>query len=110
MDDKKNNLRCMLAGDISSEVENSLVKKYGNKIDIDIYKANHHGSKYSSSKEWLNALSPDISVISCGENNRYGHPHEETLERFGEIDSKVFRTDENGQIRILLEAVSGILN
>lgn len=110
VDDKKNNLRCMLAGDISSEVENSLVKKYGNKIDIDIYKANHHGSKYSSSKEWLNALSPDISVISCGENNRYGHPHEETLERFGEIDSKVFRTDENGQIRILLEAVSGILN
>lgn len=110
VDDKKNNLRCMLAGDISSEVENSLVKKYGNKIDIDIYKANHHGSKYSSSKEWLNALSPDISVISCGENNRYGHPHEETLERFSEIDSKVFRTDENGQIRILLEAVSGILN
>lgn len=110
VDDKKNNLRCMLAGDISSEVENSLVKKYGNKIDIDIYKANHHGSKYSSSKEWLNALSPDISVISCGENNRYGHPHEETLERFGEIDCKVFRTDENGQIRILLEAVSGILN
>lgn len=100
VDDKKNNLRCMFAGDISSEVENSLVKKYGEKIDIDIYKANHHGSKYSSSKEWLNALSPDISVVSCGENNRYGHPHEETLERFGEIDCKVFRTDENGQITL----------
>lgn len=100
VDDKKNNLRCMFAGDISSEVENSLVKKYGNKLDIDIYKANHHGSKYSSSKAWLNALSPDISVISCGENNRYGHPHEETLERFEEINCKVFRTDENGQITL----------
>jgi competence protein ComEC len=59
----------MFAGDIPSEVEDALAEQYGNLLDIDFYKANHHGSKYSSSETWLSALTPDITTISCSSTN-----------------------------------------
>jgi competence protein ComEC len=59
----------MFAGDIPSGVEDALVEQYQNLLDIDFYKADHHGSKYSSSETWLLALTPDITTISCSSTN-----------------------------------------
>ncbi len=74
-----------------------------NLLDVDFYKVNHHGSKYSSCEEWLAALSPKVATISCSRKNSYGHPHEETLKRLHEAETIVYRTDEVGAITIHLE-------
>lgn len=64
----------------------------------DVYKAGHHGSRTSSSKKLLDAVSPAYAVISCGEGNSYGHPHAETLNNLRTMGVQVFRTDEQGSI------------
>ena len=66
--------------------------------NIDILKIGHHGSKYSTSKTFIDKISPKYSVISVGRNNRYGHPHEEVLKNLK--NSKILRTDLKGTIGI----------
>ncbi len=68
--------------------------------DVDYLKVGHHGSKGSSSPEFLRVLKPEIAVISAGENNRYGHPAKETLARLEEVGSKVYSTAENGAVTV----------
>ncbi len=63
-------------------------------------KVGHHGSKYSSSDTFLQNVSPKVAVISCGEGNLYGHPHEETLERLGQAGSLTYVTKDRGAITI----------
>lgn len=70
---------------------------------IDILKIGHHGSKYSSTEEFLQLVDPYVCLISAGRKNRYGHPHMETLERIDETDGTVFRTDLMGQVVVDLE-------
>lgn len=70
---------------------------------IDILKIGHHGSKYSSTEEFLQLVDPYVCLISAGRKNRYGHPHMETLERIDETDGTVFRTDLIGQVVVDLE-------
>lgn len=65
---------------------------------ITCLKAAHHGSKYSSCTQWLEAVAPDAAVISCGEDNSYGHPHLETMERFREQKISVWQTREKGAV------------
>lgn len=67
-------------------------------LDADVLKVGHHGGRTSSSRNFLQAVTPEISVISCGEDNSYGHPHLETLNRLTETGSKIYRTDELGTI------------
>ncbi len=67
---------------------------------VDVLKVSHHGSYTASSEEFISALQPRISVISCGKNNRYGHPHIETLETLCEANSRVYRTDESGCVTV----------
>ena len=67
---------------------------------IRILKCPHHGSRYSSSYELLEGFKPDITIISCGKNNMYGHPHKETLERLKEADCRIYRTDLQGCVII----------
>lgn len=95
-----NSFSGIFAGDISSEVEQQIVSDYSGKLQVDFYKVNHHGSNSSSSTEWVEALNPKIATISCGKNNRYGHPHKDTLKCLESRNVKVFRTDEIGQIKI----------
>ena len=71
--------------------------------DCDVLKVAHHGSKYSSTKAFLQSLDPKLAVISCGANNRYGHPHAETLERLEEQGVQWVRTDEKGAVVIEVE-------
>lgn len=68
--------------------------------NISVLKVGHHGSKSSTSQEFLQEITPMVSLISCGKDNSYGHPHEKTLLRLKEVDSAVYRTDECGAIEV----------
>ena len=85
----------MFMGDASSITEKEILDKY-NLPDIDVLKVGHHGSRTSSSKEFINEIKPKYSIISVGKNNRYGHPNKEVLENLN--NSKIYRTDQDGSI------------
>ena len=91
--------KAFFAGDISSDIEQLLLER-GGVDDVWLYKASHHGSKYSNSSELLQVLQPEVSVISCSKGNFYGHPHEEAIERIEAVGCEVFYTMDNGQIVI----------
>ena len=82
-------------GDASSTTEKEIMNKY-NLPDIDVLKVGHHGSKTSSSDEFIDEMNPKYSIISVGKNNRYGHPNKEVLDNLK--DSKIYRTDQDGSI------------
>ena len=90
-----NGYKLMFMGDAGVDKEKEILDKY-NLSDIDVLKVGHHGSKTSSSEEFINEINPKYSIISVGKNNRYGHPNKETLENLS--DSKIYRTDEDGSI------------
>ena len=92
-------VRALWTGDIGADQEKWLLKS-GRLQNIDIYKAAHHGSKYSNSEEYLKILSPKLSVISCGKNNRYGHPDAEAVEHIQAAGSRIFYTMKSGQIKV----------
>ena len=90
-----NGYKFMFMGDASITTEKEILNEY-NLPDIDVLKVGHHGSKTSSSEEFINEINPKYSIISVGNNNRYGHPNKEVL---GKLDkSKIYRTDQNGSI------------
>ena len=88
-------VKLLLMGDAGIEVEKELLEKYNFK-NVDILKVGHHGSKTSSSKEFIEKIKPTYSIISVGRNNRYGHPNIDTLKKLEQ--SLVYRTDLNGSI------------
>ena len=92
---KYNEIKFLFMGDASTVVEQDLLSKYNLK-DIDFLKIGHHGSKTSSSKEFITKTNPNYSIISVGKNNSYGHPNKEVLENLK--DSKIYRTDQDGSI------------
>ena len=92
---KLNNYKFLFMGDAGIEVEEDLIEKYKLQ-DIDVLKVGHHGSKTSSSKEFINEINPKYSIISVGKNNRYGHPNKEVLNNLE--NSKIYRTDQDGSI------------
>ena len=96
----------LLTGDAEKEGETDLLKYYKNYIKCDVFSAGHHGSKTSNSQELLDAANPDYVVISCGENNDYGHPHQEALDVFESIGATVYRTDELGSIVFITDGES----
>lgn len=87
--------RFMFMGDASITTEKDILNKY-NLPDIDVLKVGHHGSRTSSSKEFINDINPKYSIISVGKKNRYGHPNKEVLDNLK--DSKIYRTDQDGSI------------
>lgn len=90
-----NNHKFLFMGDTGVEAEQDLIKKY-NLPDIDVLKVGHHGSKTSSSKNFIDEINPKYSIISVGKNNRYGHPNNNVLDNLKQ--SIIYRTDENGSI------------
>lgn len=87
----------LFTGDLPSEKESDLINNKGD-ISASILKVAHHGSKYSTSEEFLNAVKPEEAVISVGKNNSYGHPSPEIIERLLKHSAKIWRTDEIGDI------------
>lgn len=94
-------LKALFAGDISSKAEKVLLE-HGVVSDVWLYKASHHGSKYSNSAELLEVIQPEITVVSCSLHNLYGHPHTEAIKRMESVESTLFYTMENGQVSVLL--------
>jgi len=88
----------LFTGDLPSSIENYLVRLDPHDIDVDILKLGHHGSKNSSSPAFLGATSPHYAIISAGKDNKYGHPHKETLDRLAELGIPYLSTIDRGAI------------
>lgn len=89
-------------GDAEKEVEEKLPNK---EIQTDVLKVGHHGSDTSSTAAFLEKVSPKYAVISCGKNNRYGHPDSITLQNLESVGSVILRTDLDGTIIIRSDGV-----
>ncbi|MEK7123399.1 MAG: ComEC/Rec2 family competence protein [Patescibacteria group bacterium] len=89
----------LLTGDAGVETEQKLLAP-GHNLTAGVLKVGHHGSRYSTSEDFLKAVSPVYAVISVGAGNRYGHPVPEILERLQNFGAKILRTDLNGDIVI----------
>lgn len=87
--------RMLLTGDVEEDGEKLLKLE-----DYDVLQVAHHGSKNTTSKEFLGSVKPEYSIISCGKDNRYGHPHEELLDRLKQVGSHYYITYESGAITI----------
>ena len=90
----------LLAGDAGIEDEMGMIIANSD-LNSDILKAGHHGSKYSSSTEFLEKVSPEVAIFSSGKKNRYGHPHKETIERMEAFSIKRYNTAERGTVTVL---------
>lgn len=93
------NYTFLFMGDASSTVEKEILSHY-RLSSIDFLKVGHHGSRTSSSKAFIQEITPKYAIISVGENNRYGHPNQEVLESFR--NSQIYRTDREGTIEIII--------
>lgn len=91
----------LLMGDAEKMLEYQMIFFEGASIDSDVLKVGHHGSKTSTNEEFLRVVSPEIAVISAGRKNRYGHPHQEVIDRLKNFGIQILRTDEKGDIRII---------
>jgi len=92
---KLKNKELLFMGDSNKEVEYRLIEEY-DLGEINILKVGHHGSRTSSSREFIDEIKPKYSIISVGKNNRYGHPNKEVLDNLKK--SKIYRTDQDGSI------------
>ena len=107
----------LLTGDVEGEGEMQLIKQLEESyLDCtwEVLKVAHHGSKNSSAKEFLRQVQPVYALISAGQGNRYGHPHQETIKRLADVGSRIYSTQENGAIIVeveggkILRAVNGV--
>ena len=95
----------LFTGDMTAKAEKELIED-GENIKCDVLKVGHHGSSGSSCYQFLYEAEPKIAVISCGRDNDYGHPHEETLGRLKDAGVTVYRTDELGSIVIFSDGIT----
>lgn len=91
----------LITGDMAGQTEQLLAQTYP-LPDVEVLVVSHHGSRYSSDESFLRAITPDNAVISVGDN-RYGHPAEETLRRLQAVGATVWRTDQQGSIRMIID-------
>jgi competence protein ComEC len=88
----------LFVGDAEIPAESYYLEHYNNFLDSDVLKVGHHGSKTGSTYEFLQVVSPKISLISAGIKNKFGHPSDVVLQRLNSLNSKVFRTDSSGAV------------
>ena len=91
--------KILFTGDATKAVEDRLLEKYP-EIDIDILRVGHHGSKTSSSFNFLKSISPDLAIIQVGKDNYYKHPHISVIERFQNFGIPIWRTDLDGDLKL----------
>lgn len=95
----------LFTGDIEKIAEERILIKYENNKNIlksTMLKAGHHGSKTSSTEEFVDAVKPQYVLIGVGENNKFGHPNEDVVNRFEKNGAKIYRTDKMGEISIFV--------
>ncbi len=91
----------LLTGDAEELSENEMLDYGYNELSADVLKVGHHGSNTSSSDAFLQAVHPTYAVISCGADNSYGHPHDETIDKLNDLGIDYYRTDINGTVTII---------
>lgn len=89
----------LLNGDAEEQTEHRLLTKEDD-LRVKVLKIGHHGSKYATSKDFVERVKPEVAIISCGEWNRYGHPSQVVLDNLKNTNVKVYRTDLQGEISI----------
>jgi competence protein ComEC len=96
------NFTMLFTGDIEEETEKKLISLYSDSklLNSTVLKVAHHGSKSSSTEDFLNLVNPQFALIGVGKNNLYGHPNEDVLKRLENLGAIVYRTDKNGEITI----------
>lgn len=101
------NTSFLLTGDSPDEVEKFLVTQYGSQLQSTVLKLGHHGSKTSSSDEFLQTVQPDIAIVSAGLGNKYGHPSPEVIESVEtQIPAQIMETGQQGTVRCTSDGVS----
>lgn len=103
-----NSFSMLLTGDIEMEAEELILRKNIN-LKADVLKVAHHGSKTSTTGEFLKALNPKVALIGVGKNNNFGHPSNEVIQRLKENGTRIYRTDENGEISITVNKKGRII-
>lgn len=105
------NFSMLFTGDIEKEAEEHILNLYRNTkiLNSNILKVGHHGSKTSSTEKFIEAVNPKIALIGVGENNTFGHPSQEVLERLEKKKIKIYRTDKNGEISIIINNSGSIV-
>ncbi|MDP3953340.1 MAG: MBL fold metallo-hydrolase [bacterium] len=93
-------IEVLLTGDIGPPTEEKLLEIYD--MDTDVLKVAHHGSRFSTSLDFLGEATPALSVVQVGSNS-FGHPTEATLQRLSKAGSRVYRTDKDGRVKLMLE-------
>jgi len=96
----------LLAGDAEKEVENKLIEQKIVTSKINVFKLSHHGSDTANTENFLNIIKPDIAIIEVGKNNKFGHPSLRIINRLKRLGTKIFRTDNNGNIKIFSNGFS----
>ena len=103
----------MFTGDIEEEAEKAILEQYSNninKLQANVLKIAHHGSKTSTTENFLKTISPKIALIGVGKNNNFGHPNEQVIERLKANKVKIYRTDEDGETNIVVNRNGEIVN
>jgi len=94
----------LLPGDAEKQVEREILSENGPEaMRADVLKIGHHGSKNSTTPEFLAAVQPSVGIISAGEDNPYGHPSPELLERLENAGIRILRTDQNGAVQVMTD-------
>ena len=96
-------LKIFLTADMTDQTEQWLLADSPEALDADILKMAHHGSAYSSRRDFVEAVSPSLALISCGRNNSYGHPAERVTAMLEEMGLQIFRTDTMGAVGVTVE-------
>lgn len=95
------NTSFLFTGDASNAINDFIMNNYNNDdLDIDVLKVGHHGSYTSTSDDWIKITSPEYSIIMCGKDNSYGHPHDGPMSILNKYNSNILRTDIDGTILI----------
>jgi competence protein ComEC len=100
---KYRNRTLLLPGDAEKQAEHTMLQENSADLRADVLKVGHHGSKNSTIQEFLDAVALTIAIISSGEDNPYGHPSPELLERLEASGARVLRTDRDGAVQILTD-------
>lgn len=105
---KYNRFSVLFTGDIEKSEEDILNKYKSNELKSDAIKVAHHGSRTSSSEEFIKAVKPKIALIGVGMNNKFGHPNQDVIERLENINCKIYRTDVMGEITMEVDKLGKI--
>ena len=93
------NTSVLLTGDAEQEAERELLG-WGNRLNADVLKVGHHGASTSSGEAFVQAVYPEIAILSVGKWNPFGHPSEEVMDRLARIGARIYRTDHEGAVTL----------